>query len=313
MGLDPYAQQIMIEITSTPEFGIENPIAQKTLDTLKLVCQKHREMGSSGRDKDVINQFGEQALRADLSAEETVLHSFREYAESKGITLEVHGEETGKTTLGTKGEKYFAVLDGLDGSSNYLHPNTWSYGTMFSIAKGSNPTYADFEVAGIGFPEENKILLGVKGDGVYVYDIESKMHTKLKPFSPSEFEESKILSDNYFSEAKKMLGQLQDKWPRTGSTAASLAALAIGDQVKNSEFPEMNKHWQGLVEVTRKGNLEQPALYIILSELGGVMVDKNGKDIGSNLFKEWGQDEKVPVISAQSQRIADNIISRLTK
>lgn len=300
------------EYTKTAEIIARNTLALTTLNALVLACSAHRVMGNSGKDKNVTNQFGEQALRADLAAEETVLNSFRTYSENKSITLEVRGEETATSILGESGEKYFAVLDGLDGSSNFLNSNEWSYGTMFAVAKGDDPTYQDFEVAGIGLPEENWILIAIKGSGVFVYDIDNKTYNKIDRFDSIEYDETKILSDNYFPEAKSMLGKMQEKWPRSGSTAASIVAIAIGNQIENSKYPEMNKGWQGLADLTRKGNLEQPVLHLILSELGGVMVDKNGEEIGNNHFKDWGQDKKVPVISAKSQEISRKILSELT-
>lgn len=302
----------MVEIEKSPKLEANDPFVQAVLNVLDLVCLKHREMGDKGRDKDVMNQFGEQALRADLVAEQTVVGFFCKYVGEKGITLEIRGEETGISVLGDNGEKYFAVLDGLDGSSNYLDPHNWPYGTMFTIAKGDNPTYKDFEVAGIGLPEENWVLIAIKRSGVFVYDINNQKYIKIKPFNSTEYDEARIFSDNYFPEAKKMLGSMQESWPRTGSAAASIVAIAIGEQIEDSRYPEMNRNWQGLADITRKGNLEQPALYLILSELGGVMVDKDGKDIGDHPFKEFGQSEKVPVISAKSGKIAEKILSQLT-
>jgi hypothetical protein len=51
---------------------------------------------------------------------------------------------------------------------------------------------------------------------------------------------------------------------------------------------------------------------VILSELGGVMEDKLGNDIGEYEFKTWGQNEKIPLISAKSHEIAEKIRSKLT-
>lgn len=295
------------------EMLIDNSVAFTTLNALVLACSEHIIIGEDGKSKDVINQFGEQALRADLAAEKTVIENLSEYFIKNGGVIEINGEETGTSILGNKGNRHFGVLDGLDGSSNYLNPSEWSYGTMLAIAKGESPKYKDFEVAGIGLPQENWVLMAIKGSGVLIYDIDNQTYRKIKPFEVETYDESKILSDNYFPEAKKMLGKMDEIWLRTGSTAASIVAMTIGDEIIDPKYKKMNQKWQGLADVTRKGNLEQPALYLILSELGGVMVDKNGKDIGDNSFKDWGQREKVPLISAKSKEIAENILSRLTR
>lgn len=294
-----------------PEFSSNNSLALITLESLVSVCLKHQKLGDNGKNKDVINQFGEQALIADLTAEKTVIEKLSEYSKINGINFEINGEETGISVFKNGEKKYFGVLDGLDGSANYINPNEWSYGTMLTIAKGDNPKYQDFEVAAIGLPEENWILMAIKNNGVFIYDIDKKEYFKLKPFNTDDYNENKILSDNYFPEAKLMLGKMQEIWPRTGSTAASIVAMSISNEIIDNKYPKMNENWQGLVDVTRKGNLEQPAIYLIISELGGVMIDKNGQDIGHNYFKDWGQKEKIPVISAKSQKIAEKILSKL--
>lgn len=303
----------MKEKDNNEKLSVKESLARETLKAMVEVCKNHRKLGVEGRKKNAINQFNEQALRADLEAEQVIIEQFSEYVGVNNINLEVRGEETGTTILEEgSGEKYFAVLDGLDGSENYLKPNTWSYGTMFAIANGDNPRYQDFEVASIGFPEEEWVLIAAKGSGVCIYDYRNNTLNKLKPFGLIKYDEKKILSDNHFNEAKEMLGDMQSVWPRTGSNAASILTITIGGQIDDLQYPEMNKSWQGLADVTRKGNLEQPAIYLILKELGGVMVDKNGKDIGKNHFKDWGQKEKTPIISAKSPEIANEILSRLT-
>ena len=275
-----------------------NPPFFAVLESVEKVCINHRKLGEEGKKKDVINQFGEQALRADLEAETTIIGELKSFAEKNNIALEIRGEETGTTNLGNNGEKYFGTLDGLDGSSNYLAPNDWSYGTMLAIARGDNPIYSDFEIAAIGFPQENMVLIAAKNIGVFMFDIDNQELKKIKPFENCDYDQTKILSDNYFPEAKKMLGKMESVWPKTGSEATSILAMVNGE-------------WQGMADVTRKGNLEQPMLYLILLELGGAVVDKNGKDIGENNFKDWGQQEKLPIISARSQSIAGKILSEL--
>ncbi len=288
-----------------------NLLVLVALESIVNVCINHMELGEEGKKKDIINQFGEQALRADLTAEMTVLEGLREYANRTGIIMEIHGEETGSTTLGSKGEKYFGVLDGLDGSVNYLNPGKWSYGTMLAIAKIDNPKYRDFEIAAIGFPEENWVLMAVKDSGVFIFDIDKQNCRKIEPIKDNGYDRTKVLSDNYFPEAKTMLGKMQEVWPRVGSEAAAILAIITGSQVVNPKYPKMNEGWLGLADVTRKGNLEQPAIYLILSELKGTVVDKEGKDIGDKNFRDWGQQEKIPIISARSAKVAEKILAEL--
>ena len=51
--------------------------------------------------------------------------------------------------------------------------------------------------------------------------------------------------------------------------------------------------------------------YGIIKEAGGVMVDIDGKDIGTKKFLEWGQKEALPVISAANIDLAWQVIRHL--
>lgn len=101
-------------------------------------------------------------------------------------------------------------------------------------------------------------------------------------------------------------------WPRTGSTAASIAAIAISGMVRDEKYKNINRGWQGLFEVTRKDNLEQPTIYLIATELDGYMFDLDGESIGDRHFKIWGQDFHEPVITAKNLRIKNQILERLS-
>lgn len=282
---------------------------------LRLAWIEHINRGDEGREEKSPNQFGEMALKADVEAEKLVLSAIKDWAERNVITVNYRGEESGEGVFGSlesrRSDKCLVVVDGLDGSANYLHKTDWGYGTMIAIAHGEDPTYDDFETAAIMMPEEGWTILAQKGKGVYLIPLDGAKIVKLRKFEDEAYDEHRILSDNYFEEAKKLLGKKQEIWPRTGSTAATIVAIAIGNQVQDSKYPVMNEGWQALVDVTRKGNLEQPILYRIISELGGVMLDKDGKSIGDRKFKEWGQIEKLPVITAKNARIAECILTNL--
>ncbi len=288
---------------------------------LLFAYKNHKKLGYSGKLKDKENQFGEMALRADIEAEERVLVHLAGWAKKSGVFLEYRGEELGEDFTGSKGgERYLATIDGLDGSANYLEKTDFPYGTMVAVAKGQDPTYDDFEIAGIMLPEEGWIVLAIKNWGVCVYDIENKTTDVLPRFAKdyeelklAEYDTEKILADDYFPEAEKLLGDKAGVWPRTGSTAATIVAMAIRDLIQEpiEDYSLMNDGWQALVDVTRKGNLEQPILFRIITELGGFMVDENGESIADMKFRQWGQDEKLPVITVQNEAILAGVMSEL--
>lgn len=287
-------------------------VVEAAFDGLLNAYKGHKRLGEDGKKKDAPNQFGDLALRADIEAERKIRQAFKKWADKDEVLVIYRGEELGRDELGyLPGEKYFVVFDGLDGSDNFLKDTQWPYGTMVAVAKGEDPIYEDFEVAGITMHEEGWIVLGIKGVGVFVVDVKKKKLIKLPRFKDEDYDSGKILADDYFPEAQELLGEKREIWSRTGSTAATIVAIAAGRIMKDREYPGMNEGWQALVDVTRKGNLEQPVLYRIISELGGVMVDRQGRSIGGKKFIQWGQEEKVPVITASSTKVLAGVIADL--
>lgn len=267
--------------------------------------RNHKSLGSEGMAKNRINRFGDMALRADVEAEEQITKALTSFASENNIHFICKSEELGNQDINPDGtETYFAVFDGLDGSSNYLKKGEWGYGTMFAIAKGENPSYEDFEMAGISMMEEGKIIIAQKGRGITVFDTKTGEKHDIKPFNQSEaYDHSKILANKAFPEEEKAIGE--NNWPMTGSTAASIAAICTGEV------------WQGLFEVTRKNNLEQPTIYVMIHALGGFMVDKDGSDIGPNDFLNWaqkradGSDNRQILVTAKNKNIAEGLLGEL--
>ena len=277
------------------------------LEGLKNAYKNHISLGESGRAKDKVNRFGDMALRADVEAEEKITESLQKFATENDIHILCKSEELGEQDINPDGvEIYFTVFDGLDGSSNYLKIGEWGYGTMWALAKNENPTYDDFEIAGIAMMEEGKILIAQKGVGLSVFDMKTMEKIEMPKFDLNKaYDHSKILANKVFPEELTAIDKNANDWPMTGSTAASIVAICTGG------------NWQGLVEVTRKNNLEQPILFVMIESLGGIMVDRSGNSIGQNKFKDWaqkrdnGEDDRQLLITARNQNIAKGIISEL--
>lgn len=316
------AQMVFTKVAREPEkYG---SLTKETLERLSIADglvrgliaahRNHQELGEGGRERVKKNQFEDEALRADLEAEENVLFGIEEWAKRNTRQVLVRGEEIGQRVVGsdyTLEQACFATLDGLDGTANYAKEADFPYGTMVSIAEVNDPNYEDFVASGMMFPVEGVILLAIKDMGVFLHEIEGERTVRLNSFDQEEeFDDTRILSDDYFPEAQEYLGEKAGDWPRTGSTAATLAAIA---GLKDEKYPRMNEGWQGLADVTRKGNLEQPIMYMFMKELGGLMVDRNGKDIGKHRFDGWGQGEnnRVPVILAKNRRVLEGILKEV--
>ena len=246
------------------------------------------------------NRFGDMAMRADVEAEEIILNSLVNYSKINKFNLIYKGEEMGEGTIDNGNKDLFAVFDGLDGSSNYLNKNDFGYGTMVAVSEVTDPKYNDFIVAGLAMMEEEKIVIAVKNEGVYVYDVATKNNEKLDNFpSEEKFDDSKVLANKYFPEEISAYGN--NPWIMTGSTAWSIYSICAGGK------------FNGLIEVTRKGNLEQPILYLMITSLGGVMVDISGNSIGNYNFNTWGQSEKLFVITSKNNSIVSEILKNVTK
>jgi hypothetical protein len=71
--------------------------------------------------------------------------------------------------------------------------------------------------------------------------------------------------------------------------------MVIRNLVTDYKYPKMNEIHDELVDVTRKGNLEQPTVYLLLKLLGGEVLDINGDSIGDKKFKSWGQQEHLAI------------------
>lgn len=293
-------------------------LAETVFSGLVDAYHNHCALGESGREKNRQNRFGDMALKADVEAEEIILTSLKRYSELSKVKVFYQGEEmgTGEIIDGDQTEAILAVFDGLDGSGNFLNPKDWPYGTMVAIADNENPTYKDFKIAGISLMEEGLIILAIKNVGVIVYDVNQNEFKELKAFDKSEeFDDTKTLANKYFPEEFAAYGD--NIWAMKGSTAASISAICIGKQIKDEKYPAMNDGWNGLIEVTRKNNLEQPILYLLITTLGGVMVDQNGKSIGDEKFKDWGQknpdgtEDRQIVVTAKNKIIANAILSQI--
>lgn len=275
-----------------------DPLTQSVFVGLLAAYNNHIKLGESGKLKDKQNRFGDMALRADVEAEEIVLDSLKKYSVKNKKKLIYKGEEMGEGQEGIGEETIFAVMDGLDGSGNYLNISKFGYGTMIAVSNTVNPKYEDFIVSGLAMMQEEKIVIAVKNDGVYLFDITSRKFEKISNFKSDEkFDDTKVLANKYFQEELECYGDKM--WRMTGSTAWSIFSICTEDK------------FNGLIEVTRKGNLEQPILYLMITSLGGVMTDKDGNSIGNYEFNSWGQKEKLILVTAKNQTVGDEMLKSI--
>lgn len=257
--------------------------------------KKHNELGERGLEEIRKNQFGDTALRADIEAEEAVLESFSR----DGIPVRVMSEEHGIVNIGVP--KFLAVLDGIDGSTLYKKErNKGKYGTMIGLFQGTDPRYADYLMGGIMQHATQRALTGVRGQGAFAIsgDQEQPIHTSRHSILDAT---NKIyIDEGYEINRETFLKPLAGFNIAPCEMASSLYYADVAEGLADFSL-----------ECTRKGNLEIAAAYGLIREAGGAIVGLEGVDIGSQKYLEFGQKEKIPVVTAANEELAQRLIKFL--
>jgi fructose-1,6-bisphosphatase/inositol monophosphatase family enzyme len=152
-----------------------------------------------------------------------------------------------------------------------------------------------------------EMLIAKRGGGLMIVNLKTQETSAPKANSEMQLnkdaivfaDESKVDASHnlytFFSlntmMADKLRATLGIESHRSGSTAANIVAVATGNAALD-------------IGATRKGNLEFASGYAIIYSAGGVMETVSGKDIGDELFLEFGQKEHLPVIVAANKHIA---------
>jgi len=279
------------EIDSYLEKERISEIEKIGISALEAARVVHNSLGISGRERVQTNQFGEEALKADIACEQAVLEVLRH----SGLSFIVNSEEHGLITIGRNPQLY-ALLDGIDGTES-ARP-----GTMFGIFSSTDPTYEKYLFSGIADHSRQEILTAVKGHGAFVRTADG-MIRKLPSSEETELEEGRIYSyaslfPQFGLDGSRFEKALEKFSPTyINSTAAHYADLVSGRA-------------DVVIECTRKGNLELSA-YGLVREVGGVICDEKGRDIGEQKYLEFGQQSSIPVLTAANYQLLQQLIQRV--
>lgn len=258
-----------------------------------------RELGASGIKDVRKNQYGDIALEGDVEAEKAILDVLRK----NKLQIKVVSEEYGITFIGDN-SLYLGILDGIDGSGVYKRERaTGRYGTMFAIYEGTDPTYDDYLYSGIFEHVSKKLYFASKGGGCWV--IENGKQKRLYCSGSVKLgNKSEIYGDTNFDEVYKsqvvsaFLARLRAyDFKCARSSAIHYADLSSGKV-------------DGVIEATRKGNLEMAVAFPLITEAGGVMVDKDGHNLGDKKYSEFGQKDHLIVVSAATSSLAIDILNK---
>lgn len=264
-------------------------IAIKALNKAYQIYEQLRVIGAEVVRK---NRFGEVSLRVDIEAERAVISTLRE----ADISMRVDSEEHGVIEFGEH-PTYLGVLDGLDGSGVYKRLGSHGrYGTMFGIFSSLDPQYCDYIFSGVMEHPTERMFVATKGKGSYVIE-----DGKRRPIHCSDCRKldnnTRIYIDEYWEVNRntfsKRLRGFHTEY--LGSSAVYYVDLASGvaDLV---------------LECTRKANLEIAVAYGLVAEAGGVMVTENGIDLGQQRYLEFGRHHHEPIISASSEKLAEELL-----
>lgn len=262
------------------------------LDALLATRQLHDRLGVAGEETVQKNQFGETALRIDVESEKTIIEAFRK----SGLPIRIVSEEHGITSL-SENPEFLAVLDGLDGTKTYREQRgAGRYGTMLGIYSGNHPKYEDYLFGGVAEHGLNRLIFASKGNGAFIRQQERDTPIKTSGLKGID-NQTKYGVDEYFEFNRNLyLPVLQRaKQIREFSAESRYVDVAAGDADLG-------------LESSRKGNLEIAAAYGIIREAGGVIVDENGKDIGSQEYERFGQDSQIPIITAATPELAQQLV-----
>ena len=262
------------------------------IEALQRTFSVHNDLGKSGEETVEKNQFGDTALKADIECENAVINFLKETK----LPIRIISEEHGTVDL-SENPQYLGILDGLDGSSLYKKERgEGKYGTMFGIFNTADPRYEDYLVGGIMQHATGRLFIGIKGEGAFV--IEGNTKTSIQTSGATKLDKGALIYiDEYFDINKKTFSEklagFNTKY--LGASAAYYAGVAEG----SADFA---------LECTRKNNLEIAIAYGLEMEAGGAMVDLDGNSLADKKYLEFGQTEKLPVITAATKELAEQLI-----
>lgn len=281
--------------------GVENSIEWKerfkqiVLDSLRRTLSAHDSLGEIGEELVQKNQFGDTALRVDIECEKVILDFLKEMR----VPIRVISEEHGQVDI-TENPRYLGILDGLDGSNVYKKERGRArYGTMFGIFNTTNPSYSDYLVSGIMEHSTKRLFVAQRNGGAFVVKgdkrtpVHSSGRTQLDPSAQIYIDEYFEINREIFS--KKLKGF---NTHYGGSSAVYYADVASGAA-------------DLILECTRKNNLEIAIAYGLETEAGAVMVGLDGASLGDKKYLEFGQKEKVPIITAATRELAERLLEHI--
>jgi fructose-1,6-bisphosphatase/inositol monophosphatase family enzyme len=266
-------------------------LGRKALYAAHYTVHKLGESGLEEIHKN--NQFDQVPFRGDVEAEEVMINILKE------LPIIIKSEEHGTLDFGKGNAEFFAVMDGIDGSSVYKKDRlNGRYATMLAIFNGADPCYGDYLFCGIIEHSSKKYYMATRDCGASKYF--GFTETKLNcAYSPHLTKKTSMRVTYAWEANRKAFIEKLDGYNLVDlkCTAAHYIDLLTGKA-------------HVVMECTNKGNLEQAVGYGLFHECkNAVTVTLDGKDIGPRKISEFGQQEHIPMFSASSINTAKALIN----
>lgn len=270
---------------------------------LRAAYEVHQKLGASGTEPLHRNQYGDTALRGDVEAESAVLKVLKQ----NNIPIMVISEEHEITLIGNN-PLYLGILDGIDGSGVYTRERgKGRYGTMFAIFNTTDPTYSDYFYGGIMEHSSNKLYFASKGNGAWITEGSTAKRINCSQSTQLDQKQTKLYADTNFDEvySTNIISTLLRGLQGFNISCMRSSAIHCVDLISGKV--------DGVIECTRKGNLEIAVAYPLVIEVDGVIVDLNSESLGDKKYNEFGQRENLAVVSACTLGVAKGIIRKIPR
>jgi len=274
---------------------------------------------TSGKDK---------SLEGDWYSEEAVLNWYRQ---NTNLPIIFYSEEHGVVETFSNPE-LLAVLDGWDGSSKLKVNSNADGGTMLAVAEALDPKYSDFVFGGATEHSRGLVVYAEKDWGLWKVEMQGHRETavKISPIERKKFShQTRIHVDDeqfYENYARGVTSGLD--------TIAGLVRKTFSGKLKKSGFENLTGknssssmcldlilgNVAAVCGVIAKGVFEPPAEYVMLREIGGVLIagteseneKRNWQLIDNEKWLEFGRP-LTPLIRAANEEIGWKIVEEIER